>query len=180
MASPVSPRPTVLVVEDEANIRELVSLHLRLDELVPVEVCDGDGGLAAARAKRFDLIILDLMLPGLDGVTVCRAIRRDSPNTDTPILMLTARRDESDKVLGLDSGAERLSDETVRHSRAPRTCEGIASEGSSLAGARSGRCKRRISHVQADRGRSGTPSGPRGQPRRQPDVQRVRTALRSS
>ncbi len=46
------------------------------------------------------------MLPGLDGVTVCRAIRRDSPNADTPILMLTARREESDKVLGLDSGAD--------------------------------------------------------------------------
>jgi DNA-binding response OmpR family regulator len=106
VASPVRPRPTVLVVEDEANIRELVSLHLRLEELVPVEACDGDSGLSAARARKFDLIILDLMLPGLDGVTVCRAIRRDSPNADTPILMLTARREESDKVLGLDSGAD--------------------------------------------------------------------------
>ena len=106
MASPVSPRPTVLVVEDEANIRELVGLHLRLEELIPVESCDGDSGLSAARARKFDLIILDLMLPGLDGVTVCRAIRRDSPNADTPILMLTARREESDKVLGLDSGAD--------------------------------------------------------------------------
>ena len=106
MASPVSPRPTVLVVEDEANIRELVGLHLRLEELIPVESCDGDSGLSEARARKFDLIILDLMLPGLDGVTVCRAIRRDSPNADTPILMLTARREESDKVLGLDSGAD--------------------------------------------------------------------------
>jgi two-component system OmpR family response regulator/two-component system alkaline phosphatase synthesis response regulator PhoP len=50
--------------------------------------------------------VLDLMLPGLDGLTLCRAIRRDSANTDTPILMLTARREESDKVLGLDSGAD--------------------------------------------------------------------------
>jgi DNA-binding response OmpR family regulator len=106
VASPVSPRPTVLVVEDEANIRELVGLHLRLEELIPVESCDGDSGLSAARARKFDLIILDLMLPGLDGVTVCRAIRRDSPNADTPILTLTARREESDKVLGLDSGAD--------------------------------------------------------------------------
>ena len=106
MASPVSPRPTVLVVEDEANIRELVGLHLRLEELIPVEACDGDNGLNAARSRHFDLIILDLMLPGIDGVTLCRAIRRDSPNADTPILMLTARREESDKVLGLDSGAD--------------------------------------------------------------------------
>ena len=106
MASPVSPRPTVLVVEDEANIRELVGLHLRLEELIPVESCDGDNGLSAARARKFDLIILDLMLPGLDGVTVCRAIRRDTTNSDVPILMLTARREESDKVLGLESGAD--------------------------------------------------------------------------
>jgi two-component system OmpR family response regulator/two-component system alkaline phosphatase synthesis response regulator PhoP len=99
-------RPTVLVVEDEQNIRELVTLHLRLEEMTPVEAADGNAGLDLARARRFDLVILDLMLPGLDGVTVCRAIRRDSPNADTPILMLTARREESDKVVGLDSGAD--------------------------------------------------------------------------
>jgi DNA-binding response OmpR family regulator len=99
-------RPTVLVVEDEAHIRELVALHLRLEGLSPNEAVDGDGGLALAKSQKFDLIILDLMLPGLDGVTVCRAIRRDSPNAETPILMLTARREESDKVIGLDSGAD--------------------------------------------------------------------------
>ena len=103
---PESSRPSVLVVEDESNIRELVSLHLRLEELSPVEAADGTSGLDLARARRYDLVILDLMLPGLDGVTVCRAIRRDSVNADTPILMLTARREESDKVLGLDSGAD--------------------------------------------------------------------------
>ena len=103
---PESSRPNILVVEDESNIRELVSLHLRLEELTPVEAADGTSGLDLARGRRFDLVILDLMLPGLDGVTVCRAIRRDSVNADTPILMLTARREESDKVLGLDSGAD--------------------------------------------------------------------------
>jgi DNA-binding response OmpR family regulator len=100
------PRPHVLVVEDEANIRELVSLHLRLEHAVPVEAEDGRAALELARQRRFDLVILDLMLPGLDGLTVCRAIRKDSPNQSTPILMLTARREESDKVLGLDSGAD--------------------------------------------------------------------------
>src|SRR6266540_1317477 len=99
-------RPTVLVVEDESHIRELVALHLRLEGLTPQEAIDGESGLARARTEKFDLVILDLMLPGLDGVTVCRAIRRDSPNADTPILMLTARREESDKVVGLDSGAD--------------------------------------------------------------------------
>src|SRR3954471_10738498 len=98
--------PSVLVIEDEANIRELVALHLRLEEMTPVEAPDGNVGLELARARRFDIVILDLMLPGLDGVTVCRAIRRDSPNADTPILMLTARREESDKVAGRDSGAD--------------------------------------------------------------------------
>jgi DNA-binding response OmpR family regulator len=98
--------PQVLVVEDEAHIRELVSLHLRLEHAEPVEAADGNIALDLARRRRFDLVILDLMLPGLDGMTVCRAIRRESRNADTPILMLTARREESDKVLGLDSGAD--------------------------------------------------------------------------
>ena len=98
--------PHVLVVEDEINIRELVALHLRLEHAEPVEAADGNIALELARRQRFDLVILDLMLPGLDGVTVCRAIRRESANVDTPILMLTARREESDQVLGLDSGAD--------------------------------------------------------------------------
>jgi DNA-binding response OmpR family regulator len=72
----------------------------------PFEAADGTAGLELARSRAYDLVILDLMLPGLDGVTVCRAIRRESPNAETPILMLTARREESDKVVGLDSGAD--------------------------------------------------------------------------
>jgi DNA-binding response OmpR family regulator len=96
----------VLLVEDDQHIRELVALHLQLEGLTVTAVTDGNDGLARARAETFELIVLDLMLPGLDGVTVCRAIRRDSRNSDAPILMLTARRDEADKVLGLDSGAD--------------------------------------------------------------------------
>jgi len=99
-------RQTVLVVEDERNIRELVCLHLGLEHLACVEAADGRSALELARARRFDLIVLDLMLPGLDGVTVCRAIRRVSRNSGVPILMLTARGDEADKVVGLDSGAD--------------------------------------------------------------------------
>jgi two-component system OmpR family response regulator/two-component system alkaline phosphatase synthesis response regulator PhoP len=98
--------PRVLLVEDDPAIRELVELHLSLEGLSVLAVGDGNEALALARAEPFDLIVLDLMLPGLDGVTVCRAIRRDSRNGDAPILMLTARRDEADKVLGLDSGAD--------------------------------------------------------------------------
>ena len=106
MESVAAIRPSVLVVEDEANIRELISLHLRLEKMDPTEAPDGTAGLELGRGRRFDLVILDLMLPGLDGVTLCRALRRDSVNADSPILMLTARREESDKVVGLDSGAD--------------------------------------------------------------------------
>jgi DNA-binding response OmpR family regulator len=101
-----SARPSVLVVEDEPNIRELVCLHLGLENYECVQAGDGETALNLARSQRFDLVILDVMLPGLDGVTVCRAIRRDSENPDVPVLMLTARREESDKVVGLESGAD--------------------------------------------------------------------------
>jgi DNA-binding response OmpR family regulator len=102
----VKVRQTALVVEDEANIRELVALHLRLEQIDVTEAGDGTKGFELARDRKFDVIVLDLMLPGIDGVTLCRAIRRESQNAGTPVLMLTARRDESDKVLGLDSGAD--------------------------------------------------------------------------
>src|SRR5262245_4221226 len=101
-----SPRASVLVVEDEQNIRELVCLHLGLENYECVQCGDGESALKLARSRRFDLIVLDVMLPGLDGVTVCRAIRRESENPDVPVLMLTARREESDKVVGLESGAD--------------------------------------------------------------------------
>jgi two-component system OmpR family response regulator len=103
---PDTPGARVLVVEDEPHIRDLIALHLQLEGLTPVAVGDGNEGLRLARNEPFDLVVLDLMLPGLDGVTVCRAIRRETTNTDVPILMLTARREESDKVLGLESGAD--------------------------------------------------------------------------
>ena len=99
------PRKT-LVVEDEPHIRELVALHLRLEGLHVVEAGSGDDAIRIAEAEPFDLVILDLMLPRVDGMTVCRAIRRQRVNGDVPILMLTARREESDKVLGLESGAD--------------------------------------------------------------------------
>jgi len=96
----------VLIVEDEPNIRELVAFHLGLEGLQVVEAENGDAALRLVQTEAYDLFVLDLMLPRVDGLTVCRAIRRDSRNGDAPILMLTARRDESDKVLGLESGAD--------------------------------------------------------------------------
>ena len=96
----------VLVVEDEAHIRDLIVLHLGLEGFETEPVGDGQEALARASAGSYDLIILDLMLPGMDGLAICRAVRREGPNQDVPILMLTARREESDKVLGLESGAD--------------------------------------------------------------------------
>ena len=97
---------TVLVVEDEPHIRDLVGLHLELEGWTPELVGDGHVALERLRARPFDLVILDIMLPGLDGLTVLKALRRDSRNADVPVLLLTARREESDKVLGLESGAD--------------------------------------------------------------------------
>jgi len=102
----VTTSPRVLVVEDERNIRELVCLHLGLEGYACEGLANGQEALARAERERFDLLVLDLMIPGLDGVSLCRALRRGGPNQDVPILMLTARRDESDKVLGLESGAD--------------------------------------------------------------------------
>jgi DNA-binding response OmpR family regulator len=99
-------RRRVLVVEDELAIRELLRLHLSLAGFDIDEVGDGREALERARATRADLLVLDVMLPGLDGITLCRAVRAEGANKETPILMLTARDTESDKVLGLESGAD--------------------------------------------------------------------------
>ena len=101
-----APPRRVLVVEDELAIRELLRLHLELAGFALEETGDGRRALDAARARPFDLILLDVMLPGLDGVSLCQAIRRDGPNTGTPILMVTARDGEADTVVGLESGAD--------------------------------------------------------------------------
>jgi two-component system OmpR family response regulator len=96
----------VLIIEDDVHIRGLIALHVGLEGHQTTEIGDGQEALARATTEPFDLIVLDLMLPGVDGITICRAIRRSGPNRDLPILMLTARREESDKVLGLESGAD--------------------------------------------------------------------------
>lgn len=98
--------PHVLVVEDDAHIRELIALHLGLEGLDHSAVGDGREALTRLNATRVDLVVLDLMLPGVDGVTICKCIRRAGPNVDTPVLMLTARAEESDTVVGLESGAD--------------------------------------------------------------------------
>ena len=94
----------VLVVEDNPDIANLVSLHLKdLDCEVRI-AADGVKGLDEARAGHYDLIVLDLMLPGLEGLELCRRLRGEADYT--PILMLTAKSSEVDRVVGLEMGAD--------------------------------------------------------------------------
>src|ERR1700730_15185947 len=87
----------ILLVEDERSIRNLVEDSLRSAGYHCVAVADRQQGLRLATAEAFDVVLLDLMLPNVDGVTICRAIRHRGPNREVPILMLTARREESEK-----------------------------------------------------------------------------------
>jgi DNA-binding response OmpR family regulator len=96
----------VLVIEDEPNIRELVCLHLGHEGYACEGIGDGPNALKRAEAERFDLLVVDVMIPGLDGLSLCRAVRNGRTNHDVPILILTARREEADKVVGLESGAD--------------------------------------------------------------------------
>jgi DNA-binding response OmpR family regulator len=94
---------TVLVVEDEPTVRETLAEALTEDGLRVVTAADGGAALTRFRADKPDLVVLDLMLPGMSGIEVCRVIRAES---QVPILMLTARSSELDKVLGLELGAD--------------------------------------------------------------------------
>ncbi|MCW8129878.1 MAG: response regulator [Planctomycetota bacterium] len=99
-------KENILVVEDEEDIQELVRYNLA-KEGYPVNTVDsGEEGLKQARAKRPDLIILDLMLPGMDGLEVCKLLKNEPKTQHIPIVMLTAKGEESDVVSGLELGAD--------------------------------------------------------------------------
>ena len=93
----------ILIVEDEQNIVDILKFNLQKEGFDTLEAYDGQQGLELAEREKPDLILLDLMLPEMDGFTVCRRIRQTS---QVPILMLTAREEEVDKVLGLELGAD--------------------------------------------------------------------------
>jgi DNA-binding response OmpR family regulator len=95
--------PKILIIEDEATVRDTLALNLRAEDFEIVTAQDGEAGLQVAREEAPDLIILDLMLPKLDGLSLCRILRRSS---DVPILMLTARGTEMDRIAGLETGAD--------------------------------------------------------------------------
>lgn len=93
----------ILIVEDEAYLREILCDYLRSKGDIPVEAVDGMQALALLEAESFDAVLLDIMMPRLDGLSVCRAIRLDN---DVPIIFLTALSDEEDKLLGYELGAD--------------------------------------------------------------------------
>ncbi len=94
---------TILIVEDDNTVRETLALNLRAEGYEVLSADDGEAGLKAAREGKPDLVILDVMLPQLDGLTVCRILRRES---EVPIVLLTARGTEADKIIGLETGAD--------------------------------------------------------------------------
>lgn len=99
--------PTILIVDDEEDIRELIKLHLLREEHYDVlEAEDGLGALAIAKKQRPDLIVLDLMLPGMDGVSVYRELRTDTRTEKIPVIMLTAKGRLEEKLVGLELGAD--------------------------------------------------------------------------
>jgi DNA-binding response OmpR family regulator len=97
------PIVSVLLVEDDRRLATLTRDYLERHGLVVTLAADGPRGLELARRQRFDVVLLDLMLPGMDGLDLCRALRQHS---DVPVVMITARGEEADRVLGLEIGAD--------------------------------------------------------------------------
>lgn len=96
----------ILVVDDEAVLIEAIAYNLEQSGYQVVTAMDGLSGLELARKEQPDLIVLDIMLPGMDGLEVCRQLRREDRTAAVPIIMLTAKGDEIDKVVGLEVGAD--------------------------------------------------------------------------
>ena len=99
-------KPAILLVEDDPSLIELVRYNLEAAGLDVAVEMDGDGGLIAIRERDFDLVILDWMMPNTSGIEVVRQIRRMNDKRATPVIMLTARGEETDKIRGLDAGAD--------------------------------------------------------------------------
>lgn len=95
----------ILVVDDEHHILELIQFNLESNDFDVITCDNGEGAVRTAEQEDIDLIILDLMLPGIDGIEVCKRIRKSS-NKKVPIIMLTAKGEENDKIVGLDIGAD--------------------------------------------------------------------------
>ena len=98
--------PKILVVDDEPDVVELIEFNLKAAGFAVITADDGAEALRQARAQTPDLVVLDVMLPGMDGLEVCKQLRRENATARVPILMLTAKAAEIDRVLGLELGAD--------------------------------------------------------------------------
>src|SRR3989442_9671259 len=96
----------ILVIEDEPDIRKLVQYNLTQEHLNGVEAEDGEQALSLLQREKPNLVILDLMLPGLSGIELCKILRQRSDTSRLPILMLTAKAGEADRIVGLEMGAD--------------------------------------------------------------------------
>ena len=96
----------ILVAEDDRDIADLIALYLRKHGWHPYVVGTGDEAVAYAKRHAIDLVVLDVMLPGVSGLEVCRILRGDKTTEDLPIIMVTARAEETDRIVGLDIGAD--------------------------------------------------------------------------
>ena len=99
-------REHILIVEDEEEIQELVAYNLSREGFRTSIAGSGEDALKKVRSERFDLVVLDLMLPGMDGLDVCRALKKEEKTMAIPVIMLTAKGEESDIVTGLELGAD--------------------------------------------------------------------------
>ena len=100
------PQANIVVIEDEADIRELLSYNLEREGYSVHQAEDGEAGLSIIKENKPRLVLLDLMLPGIDGIEVCRRLRANEDTSTLPIIMLTAKSEEIDVVLGLEVGAD--------------------------------------------------------------------------
>jgi two-component system, OmpR family, alkaline phosphatase synthesis response regulator PhoP len=105
-AASVAVEQKILVIEDERDILDLVRHYLEKEGFRTRTAADGVTGLAAARQERPDLIVLDLMLPNMDGLELCKKLQADPATALTPVIMLTAKADETDRIVGLELGAD--------------------------------------------------------------------------
>src|SRR6476661_9311422 len=97
---------TILIIDDEKDLIELVRYNLEKDGYDSISATDGGSGLEIAQKHKVDLIVLDLMMPGMDGLEVCRRLRADARTSRVPLIMLTAKATEADRIVGLEMGAD--------------------------------------------------------------------------
>jgi two-component system, OmpR family, phosphate regulon response regulator PhoB len=137
------PRAKVLVIEDDRSLAEVLSYNLKAAGYDVLVATDGQDGLLRAETKLPDLVVLDLMLPVVDGLAVCRRLRASAATREIPIIMLTAKAEESDEIVGFSLGADdyvtkpfsvKVLLERIKALRRRRTSDGASEEGTSKLG----------------------------------------------